>query len=124
MTSLITALERQVNKRTSNFDNAYLNHLAGVLKDREVLKRTSKGYEATALAVELETTTLGLLEAEMRNTFGDGDEKADLLEFEVEDKVSFLEQIEEQQKRVAKKPAVRFIFVALSSGSLLQSDHL
>ncbi len=101
--ALKDVLQKKIHARTAEFDVAYLRHLVEVLTDREILKRTSKGYESLTLSLELEKTTLGLLEIEMKNAFSsdlvDGDQE--LLALQAEDEESFQEQIDEQQKRVS-----------------------
>lgn len=118
MTSLIKTFQGEVKKKSAKFDTAYLSHLADVLKDREVLKRASKGFEAVSLSVELEKTTLGLLEIEMKSEFpSDIDEIEDgSSAMRAEDKESFAAQIEEQRQRVkeADKKLRKHTFTAIS----------
>jgi superfamily II RNA helicase len=94
--------QKKIQMRTSQYDVAYVQHLVEVLSDREILKRASKGFESVSLSLELEKTTLGLLQAEMNTAFSSDLIEADqeLLQFQAEDEASFREQIEKQQKRV------------------------
>eukprot|EP00536_Pseudo-nitzschia_multiseries_P015988 jgi/Psemu1/263316/estExt_Genewise1Plus.C_9950006 len=94
MKTLIRIFDRLVERRSAKFDIAFLSHLTELLKDRELLKKSSKSFDAAKLAFELETTTLGCLEMELKDSVGD---ETSLFE---EDEI--LEQVEEQRGRVQK----------------------
>jgi len=102
METLKDTFLNKIRARTSKYDVALLQNLVSVLTDREILKRASKGFESASLTLELERTTLGLLEIEMKATFRDDTiaEDEGLKELREEDQAQFQEQIEEQQKRV------------------------
>ena len=94
LSALIQTFDAIVEKRSSKVDVAFVEHLNGILKDRELLKKSSKNFEAAKLAFELESTTLGCLELEAKD-----DALRDLDLFE-EDEI--LEQVEEAKNRVHK----------------------
>lgn len=102
MEALKSAFKQKIRDRTAEYDVSFLQHLVDVLTDREILKRASKGYESAALSFELEKTTLGLLEVEMKSIFSEegtesDDDIAGILE---DDKADFQRHLEIQQQRV------------------------
>ena len=103
MSKLIEILDRQINKKSAKFDIAFLKYLVATLKDRELLKKSSKGYESVALTLELEKTTLGCLELEMKGTARTDQRDLDeeIFNFQQEDQANLLAQIDEQRQRVA-----------------------
>ena len=105
--TMIRTFERIVEKRSAKFDIAFVTYLADILKDRELLKKSSKTFEAAKLAFELETTTLGCLEMELKGSFGD--EKSLFGEDEI------LQQVDEQRGRVqqAEKNLKRHPFTSI-----------
>ena len=76
---LLEALGKIVKKKSAKHDVAYVQFLRSIFDDRELLKKTSKDYEAAALSLDLEQTTLGCLELEMKDAiavnpaFADGE---------------------------------------------------
>ena len=102
MEALKESFLNKIRARTSKYDVAFVQNLVDVLTDREILKRASKGFESASLTVELERTTLGLLEVEMRAAFPEDmfEEDVTLAAIQQEDKDEFEGQLEEQQKRV------------------------
>lgn len=118
MSTLIGVFDRMVEKRSAKFDIAFLTHLTEILKDRELLKKASKHFEAAKLAYELETTTLGCLEIESID-----EDKMSLFE---EDEM--IQQIEEQRERVkqAEKKLKRHAFSSIVklTNDLLTDDSV
>ena len=101
MSSLIGIMQRHVNRRSAKFNTAYLKSLIGVLKDRELLKRTSKSYVGASRVLELEQTTLEYLETELKDLTAIGlDQEEELLGSILDDdQKNLMEQIEVQRKR-------------------------
>jgi hypothetical protein len=102
MTLLTEKLRYQINKRSANYDAAYLQILVGILNDRDLLKKSSKSYVGASRLLELEHTTLSYLEMELKTMVSVGLEvekelMGDLLD---EDQENLMEQIELQRKRV------------------------
>lgn len=119
METLKEMFQKKIQIRTSQYDVPYLQHLVDVLSDREILKRASKGFESVSLSLELEKTTLGLLQAEMNSVFANDLVEADqeLLDLKAEDEESFRGQIEDQQKRVdvASKQFRKHTFASIAN---------
>lgn len=117
--ALVGAMQTKIQMRTALYDVDFLRNLVDVLTDREKLKRASKGFESASLSVELEMTTLGLLEVEKKNVFATDLVEVDqeLLDLQAEDEASFEQQIEEQQQRVeeASKKLRKHTFTMLAS---------
>ncbi|KAL3923456.1 MAG: hypothetical protein SGILL_001646 [Bacillariaceae sp.] len=99
LSTLITILTEKVQERSSKFDIAFLSRLLEILQDRDVLKKMSKSFEASNLAVDLEQTTLQCLDVEMKGYSLDN-ESMELLDLEKEDKNELMQQIEDQKARV------------------------
>ena len=71
LNALIRLFDVMVQKRSAKVDVALVTHLTEILKNRELLKKFSKNFEAQKLTFELESTTLGCLELESKEPFGD-----------------------------------------------------
>lgn len=117
LNALIRLFDVMVQKRSAKVDVALVTHLTEILKNRELLKKFSKNFEAQKLTFELESTTLGCLELESKESFG---EETSL--FEEED---ILRQVEEQRTlvKLAEKKLRRHPFssIAKLTNSLLDS---
>mmetsp|Transcript_27191 Transcript_27191/g.29285 ORF Transcript_27191/g.29285 Transcript_27191/m.29285 type:complete len:1339 (+) Transcript_27191:61-4077(+) len=103
MHSLIRVFDQTIQNRSAQFDVALLNYLLKILKDRELLKKSSKDFDAATLALDLETITLSCLEIELESSNGSGTKEVlDEVNFkeEEEDDDEFLEQVNEQRNRV------------------------
>ncbi|KAL3933010.1 MAG: hypothetical protein SGBAC_010586 [Bacillariaceae sp.] len=113
---LIEVLERNVKKNKTKHAIAYLQFLLGIFNDRELLKKTSKDYEAATLSLDLEETTMGCLELEMKEAVAANPALADG-EPTTEDEQYLVEQVQEQRKRVGKagKVARNHVFVSLAT---------
>lgn len=92
---LIEVLERKVDVKSADYDVAYMHFLVDILKDRELLKKSSKDLEGAILSVELEEITLGCLELELKESSSSASEQ-------IGDDLFSMEQIDEQKKRMAK----------------------
>eukprot|EP00977_Amphora_coffeiformis_P001920 scaffold362_cov176-Amphora_coffeaeformis.AAC.46 len=101
MNTVQETLQVQVDRRRSKFDIARIQSLLEILDDKEELKRTSKSYLSTTKMLELEECTLGYLNAELQNMNKDEMEDAIYAELVDEDRTALLEQIQEQEGRVA-----------------------
>ena len=128
--TLIRVFDQTIENRSAEFDNAFLSHLSVMLKDRELLKKSSKSFEAAKLAFELESTTLSCLELELKdpNEY-EVDEILDIENFKEEDKDDddeILEQVNEQRDRVkaAEKKLNKHPFVSIVdfSNKILTSE--
>ncbi|KAG7349055.1 DNA helicase [Nitzschia inconspicua] len=115
--TFIRILERKIQQRSVQFDIAFLEYLVGSLKDRELLKKASKGFEAASLAVELEKTTLSCLEVELRASLTEEELDVDLLSIQSEEQDELRQQVEDQRARVeaAEKKLRKQIFSSLVS---------
>jgi hypothetical protein len=89
---LIEVLDRKVNLKSAVYDVAYMQFLVDILKDKELLKKSSKDLEGAILSVELEEVTLGCLELELKDSSSSASG----------DDAFFVEQIDDQKERVAK----------------------
>lgn len=118
LNTMIRTFETMIQKRTAKVDVAFVTHLTEILKDRELLKKSSKNFEAAKLAYELESTTLGCLELESKDSFGDDTSLFD------EDEI--LQQVDEQRERVrqAEKKLKRHPFVSIAklTNELLENE--
>ena len=94
LNAMVRTFDHIIQKRSANIDVVLLAHLSNTLKDRELLKKASKDFTSRKLAFELESTTLGCLEIEMKDSFGD--------EGSLFDEDEILQQVEEQQALVLK----------------------
>ena len=119
MEALVIALQKKIQMKTAQYDVDFLRHLVGVLTDREGLKKASKGFESVLLSLELERTTLGLLEVERKNAYSSEivEMNQELLELQAEDEASFEQQIKEQQERVedASKKVKKQTFTSIAN---------
>ena len=108
LNTLIRTFDTMVQKRSAKVDVAFLTHLSEILKDRELLKKSSKNFEAARLTFELESTTLGCLELESKESFADDTSLFD------EDEIH--QQVDEQRARVrqAEKKLKRHPFVSVA----------
>ncbi len=108
LNTLVLTFDSMIEKRSAKVDVAFLTHLTEILKDRELLKKSSKNFEAAKLAYELESTTLGCLELESKDSFGDDTSLFD------EDEI--LQQVDEQRARVkqASKKLKRHPFSSIA----------
>jgi hypothetical protein len=94
-----------------------------------LLKRSSKEIESAMLTLELEETTMGCLDIELKNTFSLdlGEVDQSLLKFQEEDKASLMEQIEEQRVRVtaAEKKLRKHAFTSIIdiANELMNEDN-
>ena len=104
MNSLVDVLQLQLDKRNARFDANYVEHLVSVLQDRELLKKASKSYLGAIKMLELESNTLGYLEAEHAATQLSVEDKEDELIGELfqEDESNILDQIKFQRSRITK----------------------
>mmetsp|Transcript_39629 Transcript_39629/g.95767 ORF Transcript_39629/g.95767 Transcript_39629/m.95767 type:complete len:1289 (-) Transcript_39629:69-3935(-) len=122
---LMEVLDRNIQKKNANLDVAYLQFLVSIFNDRELLKKTSKEYESAALSLDLEETTLGCLELELKDAIAANPALADG-ESTTEDEKYILDQVEEQRKRVDKfgKRARKHVFASLATitNELMMSD--
>ena len=122
MNVLMDVLQRQVDQKNARFDISYLQTLLVVLKDRELLKKSSKSYLGAARMLELETTTLNYLELELKDLSSsvglqaiEGQEFMEaLLDEEQKD---LMDQIEIQRKRAmsARKEVKKHPFSVIAS---------
>ncbi|CAJ1906663.1 unnamed protein product [Cylindrotheca closterium] len=124
---LMEVLERNVKMKNAKHDAAYLEFIVGIFKDRERLKKTSKEYEAAALSLDLEETTLGCLELELKDAIAANPALADG-ESATEDEKYILEQVDEQRKRVDKvgKRVRKHVFASLATignGLMVENDE-
>jgi hypothetical protein len=127
--TLIRVFKQTIENRSAEFDNAFLSHLSVMLKDRELLKKSSKSFEAAKLAFELESTTLSCLELELKdpNEYV-VDEILDIENFkeDKDDDDEILEQVNEQRDRVkaAEKKLNKHPFVSIVdfSNKILTSE--
>lgn len=101
---LIEILERKIAIKCADYDVAYMKFLADVLKDKELLKKSSKDLEGAVLSLDLEETTLGCLKLELKEISSTKSVQIDddLVELARDDQVFLLEQIDEQSKRVVQ----------------------
>jgi replicative superfamily II helicase len=105
LSTLINVLDRHVGKKSAKYDIAFMSFLAEALKDKELLKKSSKDFEGANLSLELEQTTLGCLEIELKQNPSNSSlpqMDGNLLGMEENDETFLLEQVEEQRARVAK----------------------
>jgi superfamily II RNA helicase len=114
MNTLVQILNKKVQQRSSKFDVAFLAYLVEILKDRELLKKSSKSFEAATLAFELEQTTLQCLKTEIKESDLD-EETSELLDCQKEDQGELEQQIDDQQARVqsAEKKLIKHPFSSL-----------
>lgn len=133
LTTLAAIFEKKVEQRTAQYSNTFLSYLLEILKDRELLKKSSKSYEASILASQLEETTLAFLEIEMKNLVSaeevsDESGGAILKGLQEEDRNDLIEQVERQRLRsqVAEKQVRKHPFTSIAgiANEILDSDSL
>lgn len=116
MSMLVNVLENMSMERKGEFTASYLQDLVDNLKDRELLKKSSKEYQALLLSLDLEEVTLSSLEVELRSASGDVAEETDetVASMLQEDLESLQAQVEEQRQRVieAQKKMKKHPFTA------------
>ena len=110
------------------YDVAFVKYLVDMLKDREMLKQSSKDFEGAALSLELEETTLSCLELELKDaaSLDLAQEDKDILKLENDDRTFLIEQVEEQKGRVekAEKRIRKHAFTAIAriANELMDED--
>ena len=101
MSTLLDTLKQKIEQRSAQFDVSMLSRLVDILNDRDLLKKSSKSFEAATLAVELEDTTLKCLEVEMKDDSSNENEIDEILSaLQKEDKNELAQQIQEQGDRL------------------------
>jgi hypothetical protein len=101
MNTLLDTLKRKIEQRSAHFDVSLLSRLVDIMNDRNLLKKSSKSFEAATLAVELEDTTLKCLELEMKDSLDDNEMDEILSALQEEGKNELSRQIQEQRDRLS-----------------------
>jgi superfamily II RNA helicase len=116
---LVNALEDNVGKQHSKFDQTRGKALVEIFGDRELLKKTSKAFIGAEKALKLEETTLRYLEREYESMKAlDVEQKDDLIgDMLAEDARDVLSQIDTQRKRIAttEKDILKHPFTAIAA---------
>jgi superfamily II RNA helicase len=127
---LISSMQNQVDKRSSKFDISYMRSLLESLKDRDLLKKSSKSYIGLARNLEVEDATLSYLELELKDLSSMAtDQDMELLEalFD-EDQQEIFDQIEAQRQRAksVRKELGRHPFSAIATmaNKLMEDESL
>jgi len=107
--SLIHVFDVMIRRKSVDVDVSFLTHLREILKNRQLLKETSKNFDSAKLTFELEQTTLGFLTQESKDFCGD--------EASLVDEDEIFRQVEEQQVRVrqAEKNLKRHPFSSIAN---------
>ena len=120
LNALVREFDLVIQKRSAKIDVAFLAHLTEILKDRELLKKSSKNFDSVKLTFELESTTMGCLELELKEPFGD--------EVSLSDEDEILQQVEDQRERLreAEKKLRRHPFssIAKFANDLLNDESM
>ena len=128
MAELSLTLRKLVNQRSARYDVGKIETLLAVLDDRELLKKNSKAYLGAVRLLELEQTTLGYLELELKEASeeGQGEEDAEIASLRELDRAEIQEQVEAQRQRAgaATKELRRHPFTSIVSiaNDIMESD--
>jgi superfamily II RNA helicase len=98
--SLTDILEKRIEQRSAKFAVGLLSRIVETLRDRETLKKASKGFTAATLAVYLEQTTLLCLEGEQNDSLTFEKIDPELMKLQWEEDTERNQQIDEQRSRV------------------------